>query len=377
MKSVLYVVNIPSPYRVDFFNELGKYCKLTVIFERKKSYERDETWNKYEFDNFRAIFLNGYKIKNFSSLNLNVLPYLDNNKNSVVVLGNYSTPTGIAAITYLKSKKIPFIISVDGGLINYEESNFKRSLKIKLISSATSWLSTGKATNEYLNYYGANEERTHIYPFTTMKKKHIIDKPLSTSEKEKLRNELHIPYNNMVLSVGQFIPRKGFDVLIKAAKKFKEDTGVYIIGGEPTKEYNELIKQHDINNVHFLSFLEYEELNKYYLSADAFVFPTREDVWGLVINEAMANGLPVITTSSCVAGLEMIDKGINGYLVRKDDVDQLVEKTNRVLENIELKEKMAKNNLNRANEYTIENMAKTTYKVLSEFIKKQKENTYD
>lgn len=375
--SVLYLVNIPSPYRVSFFNELGKYCDLTVVFERKQSSEREEEWHDYNFENFKGIFLNGFNIGADSGFDFRVKNYLNSKYFNVIVVGNYSTPSGIFSINYLNSKNIPFLISVDGGLIDYEENRAKYLFKKKLMSSASGWLSTGEFTNQYLTYYGADENKIYIYPFTTMKEENIINDPLTKIEKIKLRTELGIPYNHMVLSVGQFIPRKGFDVLIKAAKKFTEDTGVYIIGGEPTEEYNELIKQYNINNVHFLSFLEYEELKKYYLAADVFVFPTREDVWGLVINEAMANGLPVITTTSCVAGLEMIENGVNGYLVLRDDADQLTQKTNRVLENIELKEKMAKNNLDRANEYTIENMAKTTYKILNEFIKYQKENTYD
>jgi len=361
--SVLYLVNIPSPYRVSFFNELGKYCNLTVVFERKQSSEREEEWHDYNFENFKGVFVNGIDIGANSGFDFGVRTYLNNEIFDVIVVGNYSTPSGIFSINYLNLKKIPFMISVDGGLIDYDENRAKYLLKKKLISSASGWLSTGEFTNQYLTYYGANEEQIHIYPFTTMKKENILNQPLTIAEKNELRIDLGIPYDNMVISVGSFIPRKGFDVLIKAAKKFKEDTGVYIIGGEPTKEYNELIKQYDINNVYFLSFLEYEELKKYYLAADVFVFPTREDVWGLVINEAMANGLPVITTTSCVAGLEMIDEGINGYLVSKDDVEQLVEKTNEILSSEVLQHSMSIRSLETVQSYTIENMAETTVSI--------------
>ena len=52
----------------------------------------------------------------------------------------------------------------------------------------------------------------------------------------------------------------------------------------------------------------------YYQAADMLVFPTREDIWGLVINEAMANGLPTVSTDKCVAALEMIKQGENGRM---------------------------------------------------------------
>ena len=44
---VLFITNIPSPYRVDFFNELGKMCDLTVLFERKDALDRDTKWLSY------------------------------------------------------------------------------------------------------------------------------------------------------------------------------------------------------------------------------------------------------------------------------------------------------------------------------------------
>ncbi|WP_313552507.1 glycosyltransferase family 4 protein [Aerococcus sp.] len=367
--SILYLTNIPSPYRVSFFNELGKLCDLTVIFERFQSTEREKDWHDYNFETFKAIFLKGIKVSSNKAFDLNIRHYLKDKQFDVIVIGNYSTPSGIFSINYLNSKKIPFLISVDGGLIDYEEGNFKKNLKTKLISSATAWLSTGEVTNQYLTYYGANEEQIHVYPFTTMKQDNIINHPLNKNEKTKLRTQLGIPYSNMVISVGQFIHRKGFDILIEASKRFKDNTGVYIIGGEPTEEYKELISHYSINNVYFLSFLEYEELKKYYLAADVFVFPTREDVWGLVINEAMANGLPVITTTSCVAGLEMIDEGINGYLVSKDDVEQLVEKTNEILSSEDLQHSMSLRSLETVQSYTIENMAETTVSIFKKIRK--------
>jgi len=354
--SVLYLTVIPSPYKVSFFNELGKLCKLTVLFDISHSSNREADWHDYNFTEFEGLFLDENKNE--------LLRHLKKYDYDLIIVANYSTRIGILSMLYLNIIKTPFVISVDGGLIDYEENGFKRCLKTKLISSASAWLSTGKVTNQYLTYYGANEDEIYIYPFTTMKEKNILTQPLTKKEKMKLRTQLGIPYSNMVLSVGQFIHRKGFDVLIESSKSLKADTGIYIIGGEPTDNYKEQINQYDINNVHFLSFLEYEELKKYYLAADIFVFPTREDVWGLVINEAMANGLPVITTTSCVAGLEMVENGMNGYLVPKDDVEQLVEKINYVLDNIDLKEEMSNNNLIRASEYTIENMAETTVNIL-------------
>ena len=54
---ILVLTNIPSPYRVDFFNEWGKYCDLTVAFEKEASDERDNSWKKYQFTHFKGVLL--------------------------------------------------------------------------------------------------------------------------------------------------------------------------------------------------------------------------------------------------------------------------------------------------------------------------------
>lgn len=363
-QSILYIVNIPSPYRVSFFNELGKYCKLTVIFEDYQAMDREKNWHDYNFTNFKGLFLNDNDKKS-EFKKRKIVSFLEYNKFDVIVVGNYSTLIGMLAIGYLKTKNHPFVINVDGGLINFEENRLRKYIKTKLISSASAWLSTGAATNMYLEYYGANKEKIYTYPFTTLKDQDIIGATLTADEKKNIRQELKMPYKNIVLAVGRFIHGKGFDILIKGSNKFAENTGVYLVGGKETDEYAKLIKQFKIKNVHFINFMEYENLRKYYMAADVFVLPTRQDVWGLVINEAMANGLPVVTTTSCVAGLEMIEDEVNGYLIPKDNIEQLVEKTNFVLNNLELKKQMSVNNITKAHEYTIENMATVTIKILS------------
>ena len=94
-----------------------------------------------------------------------------------------------------------------------------------------------------------------------------------------------------------------------------------------------------------------------------FVLPTREDIWGLVINEAMANGLPVITTDKCNAGLAMVsDK--NGAIVPVDSIDSLASSLKHILSDDNKRLQMGKESLNVIRNYTIENMAVVHKKIL-------------
>ena len=68
------------------------------------------------------------------------------------------------------------------------------------------------------------------------------------------------------------------------------------------------------------------ELVEYYRASDVYVMPTREDIWGLVVNEALAEGLPVITSDKCTSGNEIVKNAQNGYVYSCEKTDELAEK---------------------------------------------------
>ena len=122
------------------------------------------------------------------------------------------------------------------------------------------------------------------------------------------------------------------------------------------------VEKNGLTNVHFIDFKAKEELKCFYRAADIFVLPTREDIWGLVINEALANGLPVVTTKRCVAGLELVTNNYNGYIVDVDNSLQLTDAINLAIEN---SERLSANALTSIHNYTIESMAETHEKLLN------------
>lgn len=364
MKKVLFLTNIPSPYRVKFFEQLSEYMDVTVLFHDsvKAHSGRNAAWFASENGAYHYIQLSGSMVLGGTeTLCLDVINWLKKSWDAIILCG-YSSPTVMLAVAYLRLRRIPFYMEVDGGLIR-EDSSLKYRIKKTMVSSASAWISSGKHTTEYLLHYGAKKDKVYEYPFSSLEESDILVEPVSAEEKKAIRKELGITEKKLVLSIGQFIPRKGFDILLKAAARLDSDAGIYIVGGEPTAQYLELKQSLGLENVHFVGFLKKEELARYYKAADLFVLPTREDIWGLVINEAMAYGLPVITTDKCVAGLELIQDGINGYIVPVEEEIALAEKMQIVLASD--METMGRAALEVIRPYTIENMAKVHMEILS------------
>ncbi len=352
MKKVLFITNLASPYRVRFFDELGKTAEVTVVYtDRAEDHkDREKAWFEGSHGNFQEVQLKKQKAKVcFDAIGYIKQPFDD------IILCGYSTTTFMLAIAYMKAKKIPFCLEADGGLVR-AESGLKFKFKRSLVSAATTWLSSGRETTQFFCHYGAKEEQVYEYPFSSLAASDILADAPSEEEKAALRRELGVAEPHMVLSVGQFIPRKGFDILMEAAKSLPKDVGIYIVGGEPTEDYLRMRKEWGLSQVHFVGFQKKEELSRYYRAADLFCLPTREDIWGLVINEAMAYGLPVITTDRCVAGLELVENGVSGYIVPVEDPGAVAEKISAILASAP--REMGRAALEAVRPYTIESMAK-------------------
>lgn len=322
MKKILFYTNIPSPYRVDFFNELGKFCELTVLFEASHSSERDDNWKKFEFKNFRGIIMQGKRTAVDSAYCPEITKWLKADKYDEIVICVLSSLTALTAVSYLKRHHIPYSYEGDGGFV-HKDNKLKYMIKKYIVGNATRVYSTCKAFDDYCVNYGAKRESIVRYPLSSVFDNDIIKETISSEKKAELKSELEIKEDRAIISVGQMIPRKGFDILIKASAKLDDSIGVYLVGGKPNDELDKLVKDAGLTNIHFVDFMDRESLKEYYKACDLFVLPTREDIWGLVVNEAMANGLGVVTTTRCNAGLEMVRDGINGFLYDPEDVDKL------------------------------------------------------
>ena len=364
---VLFLTNIPVPYRIDFFNEFGKFVDLTVVFDRRNADDREDSWLKEQCINFKGYFLDSYKVGMDNGISLRIFTWL-NKRWDYIIVGTHTSYNSLLAMMYMKLRGIKYILNCDGGIFYKNESSVKKLLKKFFVSSSEYYLSTGKHTNNWLKCYGGKKNRIYNYQLASFYSDYISEE-LDVIKKDKLfiKRELSVYEQQIILSVGRFIQEKGFDVLIEAAKFFdKKNVGIYIIGGDfPLEYWYEIIETNDIKNLHFIPFQCTKNLKKWFVIADIFVLPTRNDSWGLVVNEAMAHGLPVITTDRCNAGLELIENYKNGFIVPVDDNNKLSEKINLLLENEMLRKQQGLNNLKKIKNYTIEKMAERHFEILN------------
>ena len=342
---ILYFTNKPAPYRVEFFNILSRKHDVTVLFDYVKNDHRDKKWyedNKYDFNHINIKKNGFFQLKRILKENYDI-----------VVIGTYASKNAAIFNLLLKMKHIKFFINADGGFIDYNESFISKFIKKFFISKATYYLSSGIETNKYLEYYGATKKNIFLYPFTSLNSSDILDKPVEYSEKEDLKHKLGYSNKFIILSVGSFLHVKGYDILLRTIKNYDIDNVHFVVigGGHLKQEYLKFKQENNINNIEFIDFMKKKELFNYYKMADAFIMLSRGDVWGLVINEAMALGLPIIASNRTIAALELLDSKYIFELNEKDVADKIniISKKGKD----ELYE-IGLNNLKKIREYTIE-----------------------
>lgn len=361
---VLFLTNVPSPYRVEFFNELGKNVDLTVVFERNNAKSRNKEWMSQNFKNFKYHFLRGIQFGDDGSISFQVKKYLKE-AYDIIILGNYHTPTSVIAAKFCIKKKIPYGLSIDGIFKHQQENKFKLKLKKQMFSNAEFFVTSGNYSVDVIQYYGG--KNCYIYPFTSIHEEYVLKQPITIDQKTELKRKLGL-LDKVILFVGQVVPRKGIDILFKAYTKLKEYQLV-MIGGTLNEEYKKLKEDLDLS-INIIPFLQSKELEEYYLASDVFVLPTREDQWGLVINEALAKGLPVVSTDMCLSCYEMLKD--NGAMVSVEDVDAYVREIRKILSLDSEEYKVYQQNaIDVAKEYTIEKMAEKHLEIFEDVITKR------
>lgn len=358
--NLLYFTNIPSPYRVEFFNQINKKCETTVLFnyDKKEKY-RNNKW--YENNNYDFKCIN---LSKFGLFQLNKI--LNETKYENVIIGTYASLNAALLIFLLKIKKIKFFINADGGIVPEKETIISKFLKKFFITKADFYLSSGNETNKYLTYYGADKSKIYLYPFSSLKQEDILKKPISYEEKLKIRKKKGYNYKKIFISVGSFIYRKGYDIFLDAIKDFENDDVCFIIvgGGEEKTKYLNYINENKIKNLYLIDFCSKEEIFEFYKMSDVFFFPSREDIWGLVINEAMACGLPIISSNKVVASKELLNQDClyDCYNQKEllNKINRYVEKNDKdlYLEGLE--------NLEKIQNYSIENIVNKYIEIFSE-----------
>lgn len=351
----LVIGSFPAPYRVAVFQEMAKEYEVEVYFCTDKNEERSKDWfcksGELSFD----VLDNEESQKKFKNALRNIKKY-----DFVLAYDPTLMPT-MKAMICCRLHGVPYFVNNDGAL-PHKCSFLRSAVKKFFYKGAKLCFASGQFSKQYFLENGVKERNICIHNFTSLTKEDILTAAVSAEEKSALREKRGLKQNKVyVMTVGQFIERKGFDLLLQAWNSIEDTSNAELLligGGGQRAAYETYINEHELHNVTIIDFLKKEDLYDYYKASDLFVFPTREDIWGLVINEAMACGLPIISSDMCVATHELVTNGENGFIYPVLDIEQLAKCLQNLIQDSALRQQIAQNNIDKIQGNTMENIGK-------------------
>ncbi len=349
---VAIIHNTIAPYRHPLFEELSKDVDLVVYYCTIKDGSRNwDLWPRnYDYKYKILPVINIKTPIGKLSLNPSILKEIIKNKPHVVIIGGYVDPTMWFAFVITKLFRISIIYWTEG--IKEPQSilgALTRPLRILFIKASNAIVVPGGLSRNYVIDLGANAEKIFIAPNAIDNKLFIEISHKYRLSKEELKGQIGLKGKVVILYVGQFIRRKGIEYLLRAYGKLeheRNDIALVLVGSGSLELYlKDLANSLHLKNFKIIhSGLSLEELVKIYSVADVFVLPTLEDLWGFVINEAMACGLPVISTKNSQAAIEMIRHSENGFVLNGADSEELYLAMEKLLDSGKL-ESMGKNSV--------------------------------
>lgn len=343
---ILAFADFPSPYRVEVFKGLSKKYDMFIVFDKMSDQNRNSQWFCQNTGLNSISLLTDEGKKRFRKELRQLRKY------DLVIAYDYHIKNAIILETQCIVSRVPYIMNLDGAFIR--KNVIKNFVKRLLIRHAAGYFASGSHAVQYFEFFGAKKDKIFTHPFTSLHKEDILENLISSQDKIAYRKKLGLSEKKMVLSIGQFINRKGFDILLSAwSARLDEKAQLVIIGGgEEEDNYKKIIQSKKLKNVSLIGFQGREKIFEYYKAANLFVLPTREDIWGLVINEAMACGLPIISTNMCLAALELLD---NECIVEVGNIHELESRMELFLQD-SVAIQQGDKNLHKIRSYTYENV---------------------
>lgn len=257
----------------------------------------------------------------------------------VVAIPGWCDPTALAALSYCSDSAIPAILMSESTAEDEPRVAWREQIKRRIVALYSTALVGGQQHTEYLVQLGMPRERIFT-GYDAVDNDHFARSAKKVeSKREKVEGEYQLP-ENYFLASARFIEKKNLHGLIRAYARYTQNLksqlsavsgqlsktwSLVILGDGPLKsDLCSLISDLRLQD-HILlpGFKQYNELPVYYGLAKAFVHASTTEQWGLVVNEAMASGLPVIVSNRCGCVPELIQDGVNGFTFDPSDEQEL------------------------------------------------------
>jgi glycosyltransferase involved in cell wall biosynthesis len=361
---VAIITEIIAPYRVPVFNALARNSSIEphVIFLaetdpslREWRIYSDEIQFSYDvLPNWRRRII-GYNVL----VNCGLARQLDKIRPDILICGGYNYLASWQAARWCRRHAVPLVLWSES--TSYDQRRqypVVEFLKKHFLRNCQAFVVAGRSASDYLSSLGVSSEAIVTAPDAVDNDFYIQRAHEARIEAADYRARFDLPERFFLYS-GRLTKSKGvFDALDAYASltpDLRSEVGMVFVGnGDAQADLQKRAKRISPGRIHFAGFVHREDLPAFYALAEMLIFPTHSDPWGLVVNEAMACGLPVITTSVAGCTADLVENGCNGLVVEAGAVDQLASAMTLLTRNREIRNRFAANSRNKIGSHSPE-----------------------
>lgn len=279
-----------------------------------------------------------WKISSISPfLNPQIISRLLKGKFDAIILHSYQYISDWLA--FLTAKLINSKVLFYGEMYPRQNKSFLLNLirlfvHHRMVQGADACLAIGSVAKQvYLQQYHIPDEKIFLAPYAVNNEFFLGDSERYKDQKSQLKKDLGIaPDLPVILCVASFVAKKRQQDLIQAMNLLNGPAQLILVGHGPLLDEIKAYCSLHYSNTILPGFINQSHLTKFYAVADIFVLPSLWEEFGLVVNEAMCAGLPVITSNTVAASKDLIIEGANGFTFPPGDASALAEKLNILLD---------------------------------------------
>ncbi len=368
----------PIHYLLGITRELERHPNVEVVtyfcsdFGIRRAL--DTTFGKvvkwYSKDILKGIsykFIKNYSLSSstggfFSIFNPGIMPELRKGNYDAVMVHGYAKATNWLLFLMREFIRTPILLRGETPLHqDFRRSKIKRMIKKIILGKflfkrMAALLYIGKENRKFYKYYGVPDEKLFFVPYCVDNDNLISEYKKMKDKKSALKKKLGInPDKVAILFLGKFIKKKRPMDLLRAYEKIKMDNKalIFVADGPLRESLESYTKQNNLQNVYFVGFKHQEKLPNYYSIADIFVLPSETgETWGVVVNEAMCFGLPIVVSDMVGSGFDLVREGENGFRFPLGDINTLTHRIEDLIDNPSKRNAFGKKSLEIIQEYS-------------------------
>jgi glycosyltransferase involved in cell wall biosynthesis len=375
-----YFVSHPIQYQAPLLRRIAQEpdIDLTVYFSSDISVREFHDpgfgtriqWDVPLLEGYKSEFLPRIRSTDTISfarpLNWGIFSRLRRGQFDAVWVFGYSGLFALNAIAAARLLRIPVILRAESNLNDHVRSQstlIAKKILAKLLRPAIRCITPiGKANQKYWKHYFGDNFPMSPMPYA-VDNDFFRKRTLETAScREQLRHELGLePGRPVILYASKLQTRKRCIDLVEAYLRLAPGPGIeprpylLIVGdGEERGRLEARVRESGLSSIRFLGFRNQTELPQFYDLCNIFVLPSIHETWGLIVNEVMNAGRPIIVTDQVGCQPDLVHDGLNGFVYPALDVDALTVCLRRLIDDPQLRASMGENSLRLVQQYSFE-----------------------